>query len=507
MGAMQRMLRADGPWALARAAALASLAGLLFLLHGRWGIEGVEVPDPLMYTNLGNLLFWVGFLMALPLLALLSGRAFCAVCPLGTINEALSRRGLKRPFPAWLRNDWPKAALLVATMGLLALARIHHWPGATFWYVLGWVALAAGMGLLFRGRSLCGYACPVGGMLGLYSRLAPVTVGVADPGVCSSCSGRECVRGKERWVTVAAGRLRAAVRADRPGCGVNLKPWDLGGSGRCLLCGNCLRACPHGNAVLRGRPFAATLWSERFARFSETVIAAALLGFLLLSFARFWPALGAALSFPGTAVSALLGPLLGAGVGVGAGRAVFLLWGGFLLPFLLLALPAAWTRWREGAPEGVPPGKGGFRFWREPSHPAMAADEDEGEVSRAESVAGRMAAFLPAFIPVLAGGHLVLALVKMNAKLGYLPLAVADPGGARAFTAVEELGTIPRPGLLVDLSPLKWSLAAAFAAAIVLSAVTAVRIARRENVPAAPFLLGVAVVALAVGGGFRAWLF
>jgi polyferredoxin len=501
----QRLLRSDAPWMLARLAALAGLAAVAALLWGGWGIDTVAVPDPLMYTNLGNLAFWVFFMMGLPFLALFAGRAFCAVCPLGALNEWAGRHGLGRAFPGALRNDAGKVALLLLTMGLLGIARIHHWPGATFWYLAGWVLLALLLGALFRGRSLCSFACPLGGMLGLYSRAASPAVGVADPEVCRSCTGRECVRGRESWTTAALGRLAGAFRFRRAGCPVHLRPWEIEGSGRCLLCGNCLRACPWGNAVLRARPPLSSLWRESFPRFSETATAAALLGFLLLSFARFWPALAAVLAAPGQFLSPL--------IGVGLSRALFIVWGGLLLPFLLLAAPALVTRWRlsSSGPGAAPPGegRGGVRlWWRRPSAPVVRRDEDEeGAVERADSLRGLMATFLPAFIPVLLGGHLLLAAVKLNAKAAYLPLAVADPGGVRSYMAVEELSLVPRPGLLFPLAPLKWALLVVFALCVALSLWVALRIGRRERLPAGAAAAAVMAVAACVAGGFLKWLF
>ncbi|MFA6149017.1 MAG: 4Fe-4S binding protein [bacterium] len=502
----QRLVRSDSPWRLARTAGFLCLAWMISLMWGRWGIPGVDAPDPLMYTNLGNLLFWVVFLMGLPLLALFAGRAFCAACPMGALNESVSRLGLGRSFPRPLRNDAGKAALLLLTLALVGIGRIHHWPGATAWYLAGWVALAVLLGVFFRGRSLCSFACPIGGMLGLYSRASFPEVGVADPSVCRSCEGKECVRGRDSWTTAALGRLNTAFRFRRPGCPVNLKPWEIEGSGRCLLCGNCLRACPYGNAVLRARRPLAALWRESFPRFTETITAAALLGFLLLSFARFWPALAAVLAFPGAAITPLFG--------VSLSRVVFILWGGFLLPLLVLTVPALYARWRivsEGAGEEAPARgeRWGFRIWMGEKNPAPeeTPGEEEGAVKRTDTVRGLMAFFLPAYIPLLISGHLLLAGIKLNAKASYLALGFFDPSGVRSYMMVEESALLPRPGMLVPLVPLKWGLLGLFLLSAVLSAGVAISIARREKLPAGPTVAALLAVAVAVGGGFLQWLF
>jgi polyferredoxin len=505
---IQRILRSDAPWMLARLAALAALAAVFALVRGRWGIEGVAAPDPLMYTNLGNLLFWVALMMGLPFIAHAGGRVFCAACPLGAMNEWVARRGARRPFPRALRNDSLKVLLLLLTVGLLGLSRIHHWPGATAWYIALWLALAVVLGLAFRGRALCSFACPLGGMLGLYSRVAPLEAGVAEQATCRACPGRECIKGRESWTTLALGRWSAAFRFRRAGCPVNLTPWDIHGSGRCLLCGNCLRACPYGNAVLRTRTPVSSLWRESFPRFTETATAAALLGFLFLSFARFWPGLTGALSLPGR----LLSPL----VGVAASRLIYIIGGGFLIPLLLMALPALAARWRlDASAAGTPPPPGASRWglgvWRREEspdpEPLEGVEGEEGRVVRVDSVPGLMAVFLPAYVPVLLAGHMLLAAVKLNAKAAYLALAFADPVGMRSYMAVEEYGLIPRPGLLFPIAPLKWTLLVIFALAVALGVGTALAIARREKLPAAPVTAALLAAAAAVGGGFLKWLF
>ena len=68
------------------------------------------MPDPLMYTNLGNLAFWVLWLMGIVVLVPLVGRAWCSVCPVGAMNEFTSRFGLKKIFPRFIRNQHPKGS-------------------------------------------------------------------------------------------------------------------------------------------------------------------------------------------------------------------------------------------------------------------------------------------------------------------------------------------------------------------------------------------------------------
>ncbi len=59
---------------------------------------------------------------------------------------------------------------------------------------------------------------------------------------------------------------------------------------------------------------------------------------------------------------------------------------------------------------------------------------------------GRLALSL---LPLVLSAHLALALVKLNAKLGYLPLALQDPSGVKSFLAINVMQTLTPPGVLI----------------------------------------------------------
>jgi hypothetical protein len=59
-------------------------------------------------------------------------------------------------------------------------------------------------------------------------------------------------------------------------------------------------------------------------------------------------------------------------------------------------------------------------------------------------------------IPLLLTIHLILAVVKINAKAGFLPYALRDPGGVKSYLAMNVMHTVPSPGLLLQLDTLKW---------------------------------------------------
>ena len=505
------MLKSSLFWTLIRGGFLAAMVWTISVLWGHWNIPDLEAADPLMYTNLGNTLFWVVWMMGLVVIAPAAGRVWCAVCPLGALNEIVSRWGMAKLFPGIFRNDYGKAAFLLLTLVLLGLFRIHHYPGATALFLAGWAGLALIAGLLFAGRSLCSYLCPVGGMLNLYSRTAPVGITVRDPEKCEECENRECVKGREHWVQMAFLRLRSAVRFRDYPCPVNLKVWDMKGSGRCLLCLNCMRACPYDNVQISARTPVAPLWTERYPRFSEIFMAAVLMGFLLLSYSRFWPGLESVLAFPITPLTGFIGPA--------ASRVTYIVWVGFLFPMLLMvapsmavigsglfSAPASQTGIETAGKDGVFP----VKFWLGPSSRGIPRVNDEnGErvITRTDTVGGLVAVCLPSIVPLLLAAHLVLAVVKINAKAGYLALGLADPTGIQSYLAVEELGLYPKPGLLVSMGMLKGLAVFLMAGGLLLSFLTAMKITKREGVPFVPFAVQVAVAGVCFTGGLVKWLF
>jgi polyferredoxin len=508
-------------WTVARWSTLAAMAGTVTTAWGRRGIQGVDVPDPLMYTNLGNLAFWVLWLMGIVLLVPLAGRAWCSVCPVGAVNEFASRFGLKMAFPRSIRNQHPKALALVITLLLMGLFRIHHYPEATAWYLLAWAAAAVMAGILFAGRSLCAYLCPVGGMLGLYGRTAPLCFGVREDKVCRDCENRECVRGAVSWLTAGFGRLKLSLRMRKNPCPVNLRVWDMDGTDRCLMCFNCMRVCPLDNVALFGRKPLASLWKESYPRFSDAVLTASLMGFILLTFSRFWPPVQGLITLP----VKWLGPYIGT-----ASRPLFLVWLGIGLPLLTVLISAAFVVWSRTnsavavfpgdiIPEKVPPGgpdarKGltmtglPVKVWLEEAHSPPAGDPSgEEKIMSADTVRGLSAVYAPSIIPLLLSSHLVLALVKLNTKLAYLPVAAADPAGVRSYMAIWELDLMSQPGVWFTMGTVKAVSLALLFSGTALSLWTYSRISRREGRGALPMLLPLVVLAVVVYGGFYNWLF
>jgi NAD-dependent dihydropyrimidine dehydrogenase PreA subunit len=103
--------------------------------------------------------------------------------------------------------------------------------------------------LFYEKRFWCRYLCPVGGMNGLFAKLA-ISELRAQVGTCSgSCSSYACFKGGP-----AEGEGLSTA-----GCPLGTHPAHLSDNRNCVLCLTCVQACPHRSVQLRLRPPAADL--------------------------------------------------------------------------------------------------------------------------------------------------------------------------------------------------------------------------------------------------------
>ena len=88
-----------------RALCLAVLLVMVYFSYNFHGINGIKVPDPLMYTNIATFLFWVLWIMLVVVSVPFFGRIWCTVCPLGWLHGILSMNFFKKEYPQKLKNS------------------------------------------------------------------------------------------------------------------------------------------------------------------------------------------------------------------------------------------------------------------------------------------------------------------------------------------------------------------------------------------------------------------
>jgi hypothetical protein len=478
--ALGPLLRAVWVWRLLRFGFLALLLAMIAFGWHQHAIPGVAVKDPLMYTNLTSHLFWVWWIMGVVFLAFFFGRAWCAVCPVGWLNALVAEHGLRRELPLWLRNFLPVTVTLLALQLAVYFLTIHRYPDYTAVLLALMLLLAVAVGLLFRKRAFCSIFCPAGAVFGLYARVAPLQLRVKDAAVCTACTGKECVAGDRIWQRFAMGRAILFWHGRRGDCPVDLLPAEMRDSADCHLCLNCARNCGSDNILLGCRPWLADLGRGILSP-SETVFFLVLLGMLTANFSKVYVDLREAIFFLPEQAALLLGWQ------AGGYYLLAVLWVALLFPFLLL-LP-------------------GYLILR-------AGELQTGRVAAAPAETGTMPAppprpgFWEAFgalalpyIPLILSAHMVLAVVKINAKAGYLPFALRDASGVQSYLAMNVMKTAAAPGVLIPLDLLKWLVVLLLAGGYLLSLAGAGRVARSLQGRFAPkSYIAAAVVGLTLAG-------
>jgi len=245
------------------------LAGLVLVIMA--GLLGTKVGG----RNIAIMITWIGCMSLLTVVLVpLGGRIWCMICPLPVLGEYLQRGattqvrvtgtaplrnrffGLGRHWPKALRSRWLQ---LFCFMGLgtfsASLAGQPRWTAIT---LLGMVAMATGMALIWELRSFCRYLCPVAAYISLFSLSAPLSVRRRSEDICRACNTRSCLQGNEKGWPCPYG-LCVATLTRNTDCG---------------LCLECFKSCPHNNISLLWRTGP---WQGRFRSYGEAWQAIALL--------------------------------------------------------------------------------------------------------------------------------------------------------------------------------------------------------------------------------------
>jgi len=377
-----------------------------------WGIglvESAEELKTLRKTNLTTLIVWGLWWPAMIALALAFGRIWCTVCPMELVNrvaDGFARRvGYRRlHLSGWLRAGWFVLVAYLVLQILVAGVSIHRIPHYTSILLISLFATALLTGLAFREpRSFCKSFCPAGALLSVYGRYTPIQLEIRDPELCSACKEKNCAKPGNR------------SRPDAGGCPSQLLPYAKGPSDPCVLCFQCVKACPHDNigfGLVREAP---SPYKSRLLRPFEA-------GFVMLA--------------AGFVAHEVIGEIK---------------WLDKLfhfVPFELSSLfPSVKFGWFEAA-------------WFLLLFPALLWSVTAG-LAYLLGYRGRFRSLLLAAAtgaaPVVAIAHLAKAVAKITSWGGFLPSALRDPVGMETFRHIREHVSAP-PEAFTSLSVLGWTM-------------------------------------------------
>jgi nitrous oxide reductase accessory protein NosL len=173
-----------------------------------------------------TVLFWSLFWPLFMVVTLSTfGRLFCGVCPHAFVGKYLSRIGLKKTPPQWLKQ--PMIGVLLLFFGWWSVYYVYpsafKTPLSSALFFAFMSVLAFSFFLIFKEMSYCKYVCPIGTLTRAFSKVSFTWLGTYEAS-CQSCKTFDCTKA----------------------CSYNLKPFSFNTKatmGDCTLCMECANAC------------------------------------------------------------------------------------------------------------------------------------------------------------------------------------------------------------------------------------------------------------------------
>ncbi|NYE57806.1 4Fe-4S binding protein [Carboxydothermus ferrireducens] len=220
------------------------------------------------HDNFGTALTWVLWWPIIPLIFLLLGRFWCAICPFATINDFVQKfAGMKLKVPNFLKKYgiWIiDATFIIITWSDHIWGIVENPRGSGILLLL----ITTGVifsGVLFERRTWCRYLCFLGGLAGNYSRTGMLKLR-ATPDICKNCTTLACYKGSK----------------NAPGCPLFEVPRNMQTSATCNLCGYCVKNCPNDSINISFKPPASELWFIKRPRLEESFLAIVIMGIVFV---------------------------------------------------------------------------------------------------------------------------------------------------------------------------------------------------------------------------------
>lgn len=237
-------------------------------------------------TNLGNLIVWSYWWPIIIILAISFGRIWCMICPVEIITTFFAKIGMRKKRPKWLLSGWVITVfyMVILFFGIQGIA-IHRNPTFMSLYLLTIVGVSILVGSIYEKNTFCRYVCPVGYLLGLYSRLSFFGWRVKDSSVCNNCKDKSCIQKEYQY------------NLNYKSCGVDLYPANINDNSDCILCAGCLKTCDkyqseqnikRPNPQLTNIGFANDLFKLKTLKMAEFVFVLVVSGFVIYEIWAEW---------------------------------------------------------------------------------------------------------------------------------------------------------------------------------------------------------------------------
>ncbi|MBI3582332.1 MAG: 4Fe-4S binding protein [Nitrospinae bacterium] len=210
-------------------------------LTGTDASYGTNLTPIIRKTNLTTLLVWGMWWPGLILTTIVLGRIWCTVCPMEFVSNLANRtagrfsiNGIR--LSAWLRSGYIILLSYVVLQLMVAGFQVHRTPLYSSYVLLGLLSLSLLIGFLFKEpRAFCKGFCPASLLLNTYSFLNPVKLMKNNDDICIQCDTKDCVLKENR------------DKFDARSCPSYLRPFDLTKYDSCVICFQCAKVCPKDN--------------------------------------------------------------------------------------------------------------------------------------------------------------------------------------------------------------------------------------------------------------------
>ncbi len=218
--------------------------------------------------NFGTTMTWILWWPIIPILFLVAGRFWCAICPFGKLSDIIRKLvGSKRPIPKFLK----KYGIWLIDLFFISITYSDHmWgivesPRGSGYLLLLLVTMVVGTSVFYERRAFCKYLCFLGGLAGNYSRSGAVKV-QATPEICKTCKVQACFKGTEEC----------------EGCPMFQFPRTMESAAECNICGNCVKNCPNDSIKITTRIPTSELWGLKNPKLENASLAAVIMGIVFV---------------------------------------------------------------------------------------------------------------------------------------------------------------------------------------------------------------------------------
>lgn len=218
--------------------------------------------------NFGTSMTWVLWWPVVPVLFIVLGRFWCAVCPFGKTSDIIRKLiGSEKPVPKFLKKY---GLWLIDLFFIIITWSDHIWgvvesPRGSGYLLLILLTMVVGTSVFYERRTFCKTLCFLGGLAGNYSRAGMLELR-GTPEICKNCKTQSCFKGNK----------------ETEGCPMFQYVRTMDTSADCNLCGNCVKSCPNNSIRISPRKPTSELWGIKNPKSEHAFLAAVIMGIVFV---------------------------------------------------------------------------------------------------------------------------------------------------------------------------------------------------------------------------------